>query len=218
MLSPPAPSPIPIAMPALNWLVAPSLQPPSGAAVGVLMDHCADHEIFGEGEPADLLYRIVRGAARTFTVLTDGRRQIEAFHFPGDVLGLEIEAHYRVSAEAISDTAVLAIKRSVIDAACHGNSEATRQIWGLTCTSLARARSQLALLGRKTAVERVATFLLDMSSRNNDALKLQLPMSRSDIADYLGLTIETVSRSFSQLERDGLIARSSTKGFRDQAS
>jgi CRP/FNR family nitrogen fixation transcriptional regulator len=175
-----------------------------GLIPGQVMDVDAEEEIHGEGEPAQYAYRVVSGAVRSFTLLADGRRQIEAFHFPGDVFGIDVGTLHRVSAEAVCTTRLLVIKRSQIEALSQRDCSAARELWNWTAQALERARAQMLLLGRKTALEKVASFILAMA-RKDDGM-LELPMCRSDIADYLGLTIETVSRTLSQLERCGAIA------------
>ncbi len=180
--------------------------PFAGNSAGQVAAFDADEEIHGEGEPATHVYRVISGAVRTFTVLTDGRRQIEAFHFPGDVFGVDAEDMHRLSAEAICGTQLLMIKRSHIEAAIRTDCAAAHELWRWTARALAKARAQMLLLGRKSAMEKVASFLLEMGRAHMNRGMLELPMSRADIADYLGLTIETVSRTLSQLEREGAIS------------
>jgi CRP-like cAMP-binding protein len=154
-------------------------------------------EIFGEGETADYVYKILSGCVRTYSVLSDGRRHIGAFYFPGDVLGVDCGDEHTSSAEAIGDSVVLLVRRgSVMDAAKH-NSHVMNQLLQCTTRELNHARGHVQLL-IKTAQERVASFLLEMSERLSEET-VELPMSRQDIADYLGLTIETVSRTLTQL-------------------
>jgi CRP/FNR family nitrogen fixation transcriptional regulator len=160
-----------------------------------------NEEIYGEGESAEFVYKVVRGAIRTARYMEDGRRQIGAFHLPGDIFGYEGGGTHRFSAEAVADCEVLLVKRTVLDKAVGENPNAARQLWGLTSARLEQLQDQLMILGRMTAAERVSAFLLDMSKRESSAATVDLPMPRNDIADYLGLTIETVSRIFSQLKR-----------------
>ena len=174
------------------WLMATSMSFPRNA------------EILGEGEPADYLYQIVSGSVRIFRILMDGRRQIGAFYLSGDLFGLELGEEYTFSAEAVTNSKVLVIKRSAVIALAAKDSEFARQLWTLTSRELQRARLH-ALLLFKSAPERVASFLLDMAERIQSG-EVQLPMSRQDIADHLGLTIETVSRMLSQFEQTGAIA------------
>lgn len=165
----------------------------------------AEEEIYGEGEPAEWVFRVVSGAIRVFTVLDDGRRQIHAFHFPGDVFGLENGADYSQSAEAICESHIEIGRRTVLDAASAQDCQTARELWLLTAEALGRASKHLVMLGRKTARERVAGFLVEMRRRTGQQNVVDLPMSRIDIADYLGLTIETVSRTLNEFQRTGLI-------------
>ncbi|QUD87526.1 helix-turn-helix domain-containing protein [Phenylobacterium montanum] len=178
---------------------------------GFTMRFERDEEIFGEQEEADFAYKIVSGAARTFRVLSDGRRQVVGFHLPGDVFGLERGETHRFSAEAVSGCVVALVRRTAIERAARADGEAARWLWGLAAGELERLQDHAMLLGRKTATERVASFLLDMAERSPFAGGVQLLMSRADIADYLGLTVETVSRTLTQLERDHMIAIPSSR-------
>ena len=178
--------------------------------IGVPMSFARNAEIYGEGEPADYLYKVVSGAVRTSKVLSDGRRQIGAFYFPGDTFGLETGDEHAFSAEAISDCKVLVIKRSAVVGLAARDNEVARQLWTLTSRELRRVQDHILLL-IKTAEERVVSFLLEMAARRPGANAVELPMSRQDIADYLGLTIETVSRTLSQLEDTAAIELPSSR-------
>jgi CRP/FNR family nitrogen fixation transcriptional regulator len=162
-------------------------------------------EVFAEGDTADYFYKVVSGTIRTYKLLSDGRRQIDAFHLPGDMFGIETGAEHRFSAEAVDVATVIAFRRSRLDALSHENPGFGDEVMSSTIRSLERAQDHLLLLGRKTAQEKIATFLLDLSERLDEDERFELPMQRSDIADHLGLTIETVSRTLTQLTRDGLI-------------
>lgn len=164
-----------------------------------------DEEIYGEDEPADYVYQIVRGAVRSYKLLSDGRRQIGAFHLPGDVFGLVSGNVHRLTAEAIVDTTVRLVKRRGLDQAAATDVNVARNLWTMTASDLRHAEDHMLLLGRKTALERVATFLLEMDRRLAVVGTMALPMCRRDIADYLGLTLETVSRALSQLHSDGVL-------------
>ena len=172
--------------------------------VGAPMPFSRNAEIYGENEPAEYLYKVVSGAVRTYKVLNDGRRQIGAFYLPGDIFGLEVGGEHTFSAEAVADCKVLVIKRSALVALASRDSEVARQLWTMAAVELQRAQDHIMLL-IKTAQERVAGFLLEMAARNSGANEVELPMSRQDIADYLGLTIETVSRTLTLLENAGAI-------------
>jgi len=181
-------------------------QTPASAVdmMGAPMSFRRNAEIYGENEPADYLYKVLSGAVRTCRVLADGRRQIGAFYMPGDVFGIETADRHAFSAEAISDTKVLVIKRSALSTLAARDNEVAHQLWTLTACELKRAQDHILVL-IKTAEERVVGFLLEMASRSRDSDQIELPMSRQDIADYLGLTIETVSRTLTHLEHTALI-------------
>jgi len=168
-------------------------------------------EIYAQDEDADLIYRLVRGAARTSHLLADGRRQIGDFYYEGDVLGVEVGESHRYSAEALSDCEVLAIRRS--GSAAYDSGRYDRMIWKATATELHRAQSHMLLLGRATACEKVAHFLIDIAARFRGDLVV-LPMSRQDMADYLGLTIETVSRMLGRLQADGMVEFFGARNYR----
>jgi CRP/FNR family transcriptional regulator, nitrogen fixation regulation protein len=186
---------------------APIIPTPTGSIelMGATMSFSRNEEIYGENEPADYLYKVVSGAIRTYKVLDDGRRQIGGFYLPGDMFGLETGDEHTFSAEAISDARILVIKRSAVVALAVRDNEVARQLWTLTGCELQRVQHQILLLV-KSAQERVASFLLEMADRAAAANEVQLPMSRQDIADYLGITIETVSRTLTQFEEAALIA------------
>lgn len=177
-----------------------------------------DEEIYGQQEPAQYLYKVVSGAVRTYTITEDGRRQIDAFHLPGDVFGFESGAAHRYAAEAIVESEVIAASRSAIERAAEQSGEAARELWSLTARQLGRVCDHAMVLGRKGAAERVVSFLLDMAARQTPGAAVTLPMSRTDIADYLGLTIETVSRCFSKLAGERAIALAGARcvTFRDR--
>jgi CRP-like cAMP-binding protein len=173
--------------------------------MGAPMPFGRNAEIYGENEPAEYLYKVISGTVRTYKVLNDGRRQIGAFYLPGDVFGLEVGEDHTFSAEAIAESKILVIKRSALVALAARDNDVARQLWTMTASELQRAHGHIMLL-IKTAQERVAGFLLEMAKRSAAASEVELPMSRQDIADYLGLTIETVSRTLTQLENSAAIA------------
>jgi CRP/FNR family transcriptional regulator, nitrogen fixation regulation protein len=181
------------------------------APLGVLMTADRNSEIFAEGESAERVYRVLSGTVRITKLMSDGRRQIAGFHLPGEFFALEAGEIHRFSAEAVTDAQLLSIPRKALLAHAEKNAELSRQLWNMTGAALDRAQEHMLLLGRKSAIERIATFLLDMAARTDAADTVPLPMSRQDIADFLGLTIETVSRTLSQLERDGIIGLPSAR-------
>ena len=159
-------------------------------------------EIYAQDEKADLIYRLVSGAVRTSYLLADGRRQIGDFYYAGDVLGVETGGEHRFSAEALGPCEVLALRRS--GSAAYNPGRLERMIWQATASELQRTQSHMLLLGRATACEKVARFLLDIAERFRGEI-VALPMSRQDMADYLGLTIETISRMLGRLQAEGLV-------------
>jgi len=167
--------------------------------LGACMSFPRNAEIYGENEPSDYLYKIVSGTVRTYKVLVDGRRQIGAFYLPGDMFGIETSSEHAFSAEAITDCKIIVIKRSAVLALAARDNEIARQMWDLTARELHRLQEHSLVL-IKSAEERVAGFLLEMAERGAGGRAVELPMSRQDIADYLGLTIETISRTLKHLE------------------
>ena len=168
-------------------------------------------EIFGETEPADYVYQVVKGAVRSYKLLSDGRRQIGAFHLVGDIFGLENGPVHRFTAEAIVDTTVRLAKRASLEHVAETDALVARDLLSMTTSNLQHAEDHMLLLGRKTSLERVAAFLLEMDRRLTAAGVMALPMCRRDIADYLGLTLETVSRALSQLHSQGVLGFSGAR-------
>lgn len=162
-------------------------------------------EIYGEMEAADYIYQVVDGAARSYKLLSDGRRQIGAFHLVGDIFGLENGTFHRFTAEAIVDTTVRLMKRRILEHIAESDAHVALDLLNMTTSSLQHAEDHMLLLGRKTSLERVAAFLLEMDHRLTAADVMALPMCRRDIADYLGLTLETVSRALSYLHSKGIL-------------
>ena len=173
--------------------------------MGARMPYARNVEIYGEGEPADYLYKVISGAVRISKLLDDGRRQVTAFHLAGEIFGLELGKEHRFSAEAISECSILVVKRSTVLALAGRDGAVARQLWTLTADALQRVQDHMLVLGCMNAKERVANFLLQLAKRVSGGDEIELPMSRQDIADYLGLTIETVSRTMTQLENDATI-------------
>jgi CRP/FNR family nitrogen fixation transcriptional regulator len=162
-------------------------------------------EIYGEKEPAEYVYQVKTGAIRSYKLLADGRRQIGAFHLLGDIFGLENGSAHRFTAEAVVKTTVRLIKRQSLEAVAESDAVVTRNLLSMTTSNLEHAENQMLLMGRKTSLERVAAFLVEMDGRLTATGIMALPMPRRDIADYLGLTLETVSRALSRLQRAGVL-------------
>jgi CRP/FNR family nitrogen fixation transcriptional regulator len=171
---------------------------------GASMTFARNAEIFGEGESADYVYKVLSGSVRAYKVLSDGRRQVTAFYLPGDVFGIESGSDHANSAEAIDKATILVVRRSSVFSTAESNGVVARHLWSITAAELRRSQNH-ALLLIKTAKERIAAFLLDMAERLAGKGFVELPMSRQDIADYLGLTIETVSRTLTSLSEGSTI-------------
>jgi CRP/FNR family transcriptional regulator, nitrogen fixation regulation protein len=167
--------------------------------MGAAMSFPRNTEIFGENEPADYVYKVISGSVRTYKILSDGRRQVGGFYLPGDIFGLEFADQHTFSAEAITDARVIVVKRSALTALAGRDAAIGRELFAFTSRELRRVQNRVLLLV-KSAQERVAGFLLEMAERTRGGNIVELPMSRQDIADYLGLTIETVSRTLTGLE------------------
>jgi|SRR5690349_6306192 CRP/FNR family nitrogen fixation transcriptional regulator len=180
-------------------------QSPQPAASGVRRTFDRGEEIFAEGEPCSIFYKVVSGTVRTGKLLADGRRQIDTFHFPEDVFGLESGEAHRFTAEAVDEVVVIAYRRSNFSGLVQNDPAFGEQLIASMLSSLDRAHDHMVLLGRKNALEKMATFLFEIAARRANADRAELPMQRTDIADHLGLTIETVSRTLTQMVRDGLI-------------
>ncbi|WP_022728667.1 helix-turn-helix domain-containing protein [Fodinicurvata sediminis] len=162
-----------------------------------------------EGTPITFAYNITEGAVRLSRLLQDGRRQVMGFLFTGDFIGLTRRNSFTFSAEAITATDSCSFALDDLEKLSDDNPHLRQRLYEMACGELDAAQEQMLLLGRKTAQERVASFLLDVRQRqlrhDSDESCITLPMTRGDIADYLGLTLETVSRSFSRLRQEQII-------------
>jgi len=175
------------------------------AGIGMTVSLPRERELYGEGDPAEYCYQVVSGCLRTVKLMEDGRRQVAAFLLPGDWLGFDdIELH-DFSAQAVTDAVLKRYRRRHVEALADRQPGLARALRALAAVSLRAAYDRLLLLGRKTASERIATFLFEMAARQRHAQVVALPMSRLDIADHLGLTVETVCRMITHLRREGTI-------------
>ncbi len=182
--------------------------------VGPVQHFTQDQEIYGEGDDAPIFFKVISGVVRTCKFLGNGRRQIDAFYVPGDVFGFEPGAAHNFSAEAVCDCAVIAFRRHGVEILAVTDEGLSHQMLSYAMGSLARAQEHALMLGRKSAAEKLAAFLLEWAEHSPDSDVVSLAMARQDIADYLGLTIETVSRTLSQLEREGIIELPTTRRIR----
>lgn len=170
----------------------------------------ANQTLFSEGDAADTLYNVTSGTVKLYKLLPDGRRQITGFLVPGDFLGLAVNDHYAYSAETVTGCTLCRFPRRKVEALLDEFPKMQRRLFSMASNELAVAQDQMLLLGRKTAREKICSFLLMLSQRaaqrGHRENPVHVPMSRADIADYLGLTTETVSRTFTQLKTAGVIS------------
>jgi CRP/FNR family transcriptional regulator len=168
--------------------------------------------IFWEGDDARHVFEVVEGVLRVFRILSDGRRVITGFLYPGDLLGVSLKDHYLYTAEAVTRTKLRRYEHGRFQDEINRSPELRPQLFACLCDEMAAAQDQMVLLARKSAEERVASFLLVIARRLGGEQKhpvVEIPMTRLDMADYLGLTIETVSRTMTRLTNCGVIAPSS---------
>jgi len=170
-----------------------------------------DAEIYAQDDAAEFLFRVVHGVVRTSRLTIDGRRQVGDFYYAGELFGLEPGPDHRFAAEALTDCEVVMVRRSALRALA-GDAELDRLIVVAARQEMERMQDHLVMLGRRTARERVACFLMSIAQRQGDA-QVNLPMGRQDMADYLGLTIETVSRMLTQLQGDSIVEFPSSRRF-----
>ncbi len=179
------------------------------SAITSYMELSPGDPLFDEAEPAEHLFNVTAGTVKVYKLLSDGRRQVTGFLFPGDFLGLANQETYAYSAEAVTHTALCRFPRRKLERLLEKYPKMQRRLLGMASHELAVAQEQMLLLGRKTAREKIASFLLMLSRRATQRGQagdpVSVPMSRHDIGDYLGLTTETVSRSFTQLKQGGSI-------------
>jgi CRP-like cAMP-binding protein len=172
-----------------------------------------DDEIVAQEDPANWCYLVVSGCVRTVRLMEDGRRQVGEFLFAGDLFGWEALDSHDFGAEAVTQVTLRRYARRDLERLADQDRDVARKLRELSSSRLRSGREHMVLLGRKTASERIASFLLEMAARSNSDAKsaIELPMSRSDMGDYLGLTIETVCRRLTRLRLDGTIAINGTK-------
>lgn len=167
-----------------------------------------DREIHVQGDQATHCYRVLSGCVRLVKLMEDGRRQIGEFLLAGDLLGFDALDTHDFSAETVTNVVLRRYPRRLVEAVAESNVAMARRLRNIASSGLRTAHARLLLLGRKTASERIASFLLEMAERLPQARTavVDLPMNRTDMADHLGLTIETVCRVLAHLRRDGTIA------------
>jgi CRP/FNR family nitrogen fixation transcriptional regulator len=179
-------------------------------SIGTVLKFKRNAAVFNQGDSARHVYKVISGAIRTCRVLVDGRRQIADFYLPGDFFGLDWQGEHGFTAEAIADAVVVSYPRAQLELIAETQVAVQKLLMSLLCKGLSATQNHVVMLGRQTAQERLAWFLLSIMGRSDDDANLDLPMSRLDVADYLGLTIETVSRGISQFKRQRFITVSGT--------
>lgn len=179
--------------------------------LGTRITVARDEEIYAQDDEADRFYRVTSGVVRTSRLTADGRRQVGDFYYAGDIFGLEPGPDHRFAAEALDDCDIQVVRRNAVRAFA-GDAEVDRAILEATRVEMERLQEHVMMLGRKGARERVASFLMGLAQRQPED-HVDLPMGRQDMADYLGLTIETVSRMISQLQGEAIVAFGSTRRF-----
>jgi len=175
---------------------------------GTVCDFSKGETIFNEGDLVDASYKVVRGVVRLCRLSSDGRRQIAGFRLPGDLIGIESNGEYDMTAEAVRDVVAVRYSKARLDRLSHEKPGVRDHLLSHLCRDLRSAQEHLITLGCQSAVERVASFLLQLARRAGvaDGGVIDMQLGRQDIADYLGLTLETVSRTFTELTNRDLIA------------
>lgn len=166
--------------------------------------------LFSEGDSTDNVYEVVSGIVKLYKLLPDGRRQVTGFLSAGHLMGLVYRGFYVYTAEAVADVIVCRYPRARFETLIDEVPGFARRLLAIHSDELRVAQDQMLLLGRKTATERVASFLLmmgEMQGVETSSDDVHVPMSRQDIADYLGLTIETISRTLTKFDAEGIIER-----------
>ena len=165
--------------------------------------------LFRQDDVADQVFNVTSGSIRLYRLSADGRRQILGFMFAGGFLGLSRDSHWLYTAEAMEPTTVCRFRRSAFETLLAERRELESVLLSRARDELALAQAQMLRLGRGSALERLAGFLIELSTvdplRPARPGQLRLPMTRGEIADYLGLTLETVSRGLSRLKRQGIL-------------
>lgn len=178
------------------------------SAAAVVQRSAPGATLFSEGDAADCVFEVVSGTLRLYKAMADGRRQITGFVSGGQLLGLSHQGSYMYTAEAVTPLTLRRYQRPAFERRIDEEPGLARRLLSAVANELRIAQDQMLLLGRKSAAEKVASFLLALASNEDGEVAegVELPMGRGDIADYLGLTVETVSRTFTKLRNDGLIA------------
>lgn len=178
--------------------------------IAAFLDINSGETVINEADPAEFIFNVTSGAMKLYKLMPDGRRQITGFLFAGSFLGVSDHFEYAYTAEALAPTTLCRFPRKQFESLLAEFPAIGQRMVSILMDDLAGAQSQMLLLGRKTARERVASFLILLGERTQKPgggiTMLSIPMNRVDIADFLGLTIETVSRTLTGLKKDNIIA------------
>ena len=184
----------------------PGNEPTALERIGTVMQFARHETIFSESDTARHAYRVLAGSVRLSRVMMDGRRQIAKFLSPGDMFALDDAEEHSLTAEALTNVTLVAYPRAQVERLSDDKPEVRRELMASLRRELSAAQDHLVMLGCQTATERVASFMLQLARRTGTRDRVEFPMSRQDIADYLGLTIETVCRELSELKKMCVIA------------
>lgn len=169
----------------------------------------AGQRVFCEGDTSEFVYQVLEGVVRTSKLMANGRRQVLAFGYPDDIVGLSHDCRYHNDCEAVTPSKVLVLKKNACSAGIEREPALFDRLLKLAACEVSNMQEHFMMLGRKSAAEKMASFLLALASRagkvENGSIHLALPMSRTDIADFLGLTVETVSRTLTTFRKKGAI-------------
>lgn len=168
--------------------------------------HTPEAEIYAQGEKSGTLYRIEFGAVRIYRLMSDGRRQVVAFHIAGETFGFEGGRVHSFFAECIVSTGLTTVD---VD----GDGRYSTDLMELALKEMVRAQEHLLVVGKQCALEKLAVFLIDLAERQGECDRIDIPMTRTDIGDYLGMTIETVSRNLSKLKAEGVVRLKSSRSI-----
>jgi len=176
--------------------------------IGVVVNLARSNTVFSDGEDARYFYKVVEGAVRLSKIMLNGRRQIADFALPGDIFGFECGEMYGLAAESVTPVVLIRYSRVHIERLGEEFSDVRQELMTLLRRGWTSAQAHLVMLGRQTAKERVAAFFVALSGHRGvrNTQTLDLPMSRQDIADYLGLTIETVCRTLTDLKSENILS------------
>ena len=192
-------------------MLAAGMENARNSLLGSVMHYAPGKQLFGEGDDAEDVFKVVSGVVRLCKSMRDGRRLIYAFYARGDIFGFEAGAVYSLSAEAVCDCTIISYRRTRVDTLASNDERLSNLLFSYVLQNVAKGRKHWLLLGQRSAMGKIAAFLVERLGCSGNHLMVDLEMSRQDIADYLGLTIETVSRTFTQLEREGLIEMPSAR-------